>query len=442
MSDSSVYPGLVPDAASRFLSTERCPDLSLRMLALSQIKGFGPVRLKSFTEQIQLQTGKCPDHAEFWQEVVRTLPYLIKDSTVLDRALKRLDNPLTGDWSDRDTILRWLEHSAAHHLIALGQESYPWLLQQIPDPPALLFLSGNPQLLHLPQLAVVGSRKPTANGFNDARCFSRALAELGWGITSGLAEGIDAAAHQGALESGGATIAVLGTGIDRIYPARNQSLFEQIQQQGLLVSEYPLGTPPRGPNFPKRNRIVSGLSVGVLVVEAALKSGSLISARLAAEQDREVFAIPGSIHQPQNKGCHQLIRQGAKLTETVEDIHAELQHWFSMACDPESGALNAMYHPEQACLFPAPADIGTSENPLLSVDPVIPASTDTVESPQPIVSEQHQPLVDAIQNGAGHVDGLVMATGLTATDVQTGLLMLELQGVLIQKDGLYCMRNG
>ncbi|MBB1489351.1 DNA-processing protein DprA [Oceanospirillum sediminis] len=459
MSDAPVLPQMTADTSLSVSSSENIETMqALRMLALSQVHGFGSVRLKSFTEQIQQQTGCSVTDETFWLEVIRTLPYLIKAQKGLTECLKRLEAPFTVHWPERDQILHWLQHDK-HRLICLGQEAYPWLLQQIPDPPAVLFLAGNAELLHLPQLAIVGSRKPTASGFNDARQFAQALAELGWTITSGLADGIDASAHQGALQVGGATVAVLGTGIDRVYPARNKGLFEQIWQQGVLVSEYPLGTPPRGPNFPKRNRIVSGLSVGVLVVEAALKSGSLISARLAAEQDREVFAIPGSIHQPQNKGCHQLIKQGAKLTENVEDIHAELQHWFKMACDPESGTLNAMYRPEQACLFPSTA---TSTTPVVPAadgeektadkpNPIIASGTSGTESPAqphaesepfPEIAEQYQPLIAAIRNGAGHVDALVMATELSATEIQTQLLMLELQGVLVQKEGLYQLNRG
>jgi len=219
--------------------------------------------------------------------------------------------------------VEWLAEKDSH-LISILDSAYPDLLREIPDPPALLYIKGNPAVLSLPQLAVVGSRNPTHDGLENARAFAGTLAPAGLLVTSGMALGIDSAAHNGALEGGGNTIAVTGTGVDRIYPSRNHALAHRIVEQGALVSEYPLATPPLRENFPKRNSIISGLSLGVLVVEAALRSGSLITARLATEQGREVFAIPGSIHSPQSKGCHQLIRQGAKLVETATDIVEEL----------------------------------------------------------------------------------------------------------------------
>lgn len=191
------------------------------------------------------------------------------------------------------------------------------------DPPTLLYVRGNPALLGRRSLAIVGSRNATPQGLQTAAGFSRTLAAQGIAIVSGLALGIDAAAHQGALTAGGETVAVIGTGVDRLYPARNKALALEIIERGAIVSEFPLGTPALAPNFPRRNRIISGLSRGVLVVEAAPESGSLITARLAAEQGREVFAIPGSIHSPVARGCHKLIKQGAKLVETAQDILEE-----------------------------------------------------------------------------------------------------------------------
>ncbi len=211
-------------------------------------------------------------------------------------------------------------------LLTLGDPDYPAELLQIEDPPLLLHLEGDPAALRHPlRLAMVGSRNPTAQGADHARQFARALAEAGACIVSGLALGIDGAAHEGALEAGGCTVAVVGTGLDQVYPKKHQALAQRIAAQGALISEYLLGTPPLAANFPKRNRIISGLSQGVLVVEAALQSGSLITARQAAEQGREVFAIPGSIHSPQSRGCHALIRQGAKLVESAADILEELR---------------------------------------------------------------------------------------------------------------------
>jgi len=212
-----------------------------------------------------------------------------------------------------------------HHLITLGDPDYPSALLTTADPPPLLHAVGDVGALSAPQaLAVVGSRNPTPQGVENARAFARALAADGVCIVSGLAAGIDAAAHEGALDGGGRTVAVVGTGADRVYPARHRPLARRIASSGCLVSEYPLGTPPLAPNFPRRNRLIAGLSQGTLVVEATPGSGSLITAELAMQMGREVFAIPGSIHSPQSRGCHTLIRQGAKLVETAEHIREEL----------------------------------------------------------------------------------------------------------------------
>jgi DNA processing protein len=210
------------------------------------------------------------------------------------------------------------------HIVTLADADYPRLLLETADPPTLLYVRGRVELLNRPALAIVGSRNPTAQGERDAQNFAAAFAQAGLTIVSGLALGIDAAAHRGALSVGGDTVAFLGTGIDRIYPARNLELAREIGARGAIVSEFPIGTPVAAANFPRRNRLISGVSRGVLVVEAALKSGSLITARLAAEQGRDVFAIPGSIHAPQARGCHQLIRDGAKLVECAQDVLDEL----------------------------------------------------------------------------------------------------------------------
>ncbi len=222
--------------------------------------------------------------------------------------------------------LKWASH-ADNHIVTLADAGYPRLLLEISDPPPLLYARGNIDLLARPALAVVGSRNGTAQGLRNAEAFARTFSEGGLTIVSGLALGIDAAAHRGGLVGAGSTIAVLGTGIDVVYPKSNAALFEEIAQRGLLLSEYPLGTPSIAHNFPRRNRLISGISRGCLVVEAAVGSGSLITARLAAEQGREVFAIPGSIHSPLSRGCHSLIKQGAKLVEAAEDVLAEFGSW-------------------------------------------------------------------------------------------------------------------
>jgi DNA processing protein len=223
-----------------------------------------------------------------------------------------------------DLSLLWLDQPG-NHLLTLLDPGYPAALAQIPDPPPLLYLKGRPQLLATPMLAIVGSRNASLQGKANAEVFANALSCAGLTIVSGLALGIDAAAHQGALDGSGATVAVIGTGADIVYPARNHALAHRIAEEGCIVSEYALGTPPLSHNFPRRNRIISGLSAGVLVIEAAAQSGSLITAQLAASQGRDVFAIPGSIHSALAKGCHKLIKEGAKLVESAADVLEELR---------------------------------------------------------------------------------------------------------------------
>jgi DNA processing protein len=223
-----------------------------------------------------------------------------------------------------ECALAWRE-APGNHLLTLFDAAYPAALAHIPDPPPLLYLKGRPELLAAPSLAVVGSRNATLQGRINAEVFSQALSCAGLTIVSGLALGIDAAAHLGALGGAGSTVAVIGTGVDTVYPARNHGLAHRIAAEGCIVSEYALGTPPLAPNFPRRNRIISGLAAGVLVIEAAAQSGSLITAQLAAAQGREVFAIPGSIHSALSKGCHQLIKEGARLVESAADVLGELR---------------------------------------------------------------------------------------------------------------------
>jgi DNA processing protein len=246
---------------------------------------------------------------------------------------ERIASALTAPIDEKTTALieltlDWITQPG-NHLITLADEDYPKALHNIADPPIMLYVKGRRELLSHPSIAVVGSRNATTQGVSNAERFSETLSRAGLTIISGMALGIDTAAHQGGLRGkhhdGGSTIAVIGTGADSVYPARNRALAHQIAEAGCIVSEYPLGTPPVA-NFPRRNRIISGLAQGVLVIEAAAQSGSLITARMAAEQGREVFAIPGSIHSPLSKGCHQLIRQGAKLVESAQDILEELGH--------------------------------------------------------------------------------------------------------------------
>jgi DNA processing protein len=288
--------------------------------------------------------------------------------------------------------LAWLAEPG-NHLITLADAEYPQALLQTADPPPFLYVKGRLSLLQQPALALVGSRRATPQGEKDAEAFAGALSEAGFTIVSGLALGIDAAAHRGGLKGAGSSIAVVGTGLDIVYPARNRDLAHQLAQKGAIVSEFALGTPSLAPNFPRRNRIISGLARGVLVVEAALRSGSLITARLAGEQGREVFAMPGSIHSPLAKGCHHLIKQGAKLVESAQDILEEL---------------------------------GYSE-------PV------SVCSQEPeAVSGAHQELVNQLGHSPCAIDTLVTRTGLTAERVCAILLELEISGrVASLPGGLY-----
>lgn len=292
-----------------------------------------------FTEEEQEEPGSLP----YWLALCRTpaigtpklyrlLEYfrtpenifnagkdLLAEFFLTDECLQYFHRP---DWRDVEADLRWMEVNN-NYFIPVSSPDYPSLLKQIPDPPIGLYVRGDKGVLNSLQIGMVGSRNPTPSGKRTAHEFARGLTELGITITSGLAVGIDTAAHTGALESGGRTIAVLGNGLNTVYPKRNSKLAEQICGNGLLVSEFPLDHKPVASNFPRRNRIISGLSIGVLIVEAALRSGSLITARHALEQGREVFAIPGSIHNPLAQGCHALIQQGAKLTEKIRDIVEE-----------------------------------------------------------------------------------------------------------------------
>jgi DNA processing protein len=250
-----------------------------------------------------------------------------------------------GNEAGMQQALAWLG-DPTNHAVGLGDADYPQLLLQTTDPPPMLYVKGRLDLLNRPSLAIVGSRNATMQGSNNAADFARALSDAGITIVSGLALGIDAAAHRGGLAGAASSLAVIGTGLDVVYPARNKALAHELAERGALISEFPLGTPALAGNFPRRNRVISGMSLGCLVVEAALQSGSLITARLANEQGREVFALPGSIHSPLAKGCHALIKQGAKLVDTASDILEELRlpgvasvTPASPVCDPDAARL-------------------------------------------------------------------------------------------------------
>ncbi|NCT82585.1 MAG: DNA-protecting protein DprA [Comamonadaceae bacterium] len=288
----------------------------------------------------------------------------------------------------------WLAEPG-HQLLALGDPDYPPRLLATADPPLLLWLQGRRELLSAPSIAIVGSRNPTAQGGDNARAFAGALARAGYVIVSGLALGVDAAAHEGALQAGGATLAVVGTGLDQVYPRRNEALAARLLAAGgLIVSEYALGMPVLPANFPRRNRIIAGLTQGCLVVEAALQSGSLITARLAAEAGREVFAIPGSIHSPQARGCHALIRQGAKLVESAADVLEELP-------------------------------------PLDQPPAAAPAGTEAPAEPR----HEQQALLDAMGLDPVSLDALMARCGWPAAELSAALLELELDGRIARLAG-------
>lgn len=312
----------------------------------------------------------------------------------------------------------WLDQPD-RRLLTWQDEDYPTLLRESPWPPMALFVQGDPGLLWQPQIAIVGSRNPTAGGRDNARAFARALARSGLTVTSGLAGGVDAAAHEGTLEAGQPTIAVVGTGVDIVYPPTNAVLVERIAAQGAIVSEYPPGTPARAGHFPQRNRIIAGLSLGVVVIEAAMRSGSLITARLAGECGREIFALPGSIHNPMARGCHRLIRQGAKLVETADEIVEELR--------PLALALGE----RMRGLLAAPGDEDFART----------------QSRHAVAQGDDDPDYARVRQALGHdpvaIDELVVRTGLAVSTLSSMLMRMELAGQVTRSDnGRYARSVG
>ncbi len=378
------------------LLEEPVNDLLLCTLALSQAPGIGPIRFKLLCE-----------HFGSAVEVFNA------DRTAVREALGNFKNP--------DPLLFYLDHTPKpedfvaelefieredRSLIAFGEVAYPELLSHIPDPPPLLYVWGNSQTLQTPQLAVVGSRKASTAGQRRSLYFAKAISNLGITITSGLAHGIDAAAHQGALSDGGVTIAVLGSGLDRVYPKAHTRLAEKIADSGgALVSEQAPAAAPHAKNFPKRNRIISGLSLGTLVIEASRRSGSLITARMAAEQGREVFAVPGDIDNPNSRGCHWLLRQGAALIEEVDDLLTPLAPQLKHALNDIERSTAADNNAERT------AQSGNKEELILG----------------------------AMGFSSKSIDELCSLTQLTSGEVSTILLSLELSGkVTGQTGGTFC----
>lgn len=354
------------------------PDLNLKhWLALVRMPGVGSMAVQRLLEHFEVD------------QLFSTPATQLAALGFSDRLIERLKAP---NWELVDQDLKWLEQPD-NHALPLTDPHYPSQLLEIADPPPVLFVKGHPELLFDPQIAIVGSRNPSNMGIKLAEEFARALAEVGYVITSGMALGIDAASHHGALIANGKTIAVAGTGLDRVYPACHKQLATEIVEHGALVSEFPPGTLAKAGHFPRRNRIISGLCQGLLVVEAAQQSGSLITARMALEQNREVFAIPGSIHNPLARGCNALIRQGAKLVETVEDIFEEL------------GQYNQRYKGVEA------------------------------EISQPTLDLEQQNLLKLIPFSPITVDTLVQETGWPVEAVSSILLVLELQGYIAAAAG-------
>ncbi len=306
--------------------------------------------------------------------------------------------------------LAWLAQPG-RRLLGWQDADYPALLRRSPAPPALLFVAGDPGLLWSAQVGIVGSRRPSPGGRDHARRFARALAAAGWTITSGLAQGIDTAAHEGALDAG-RTVAVVGTGLDLAYPEENAGLMARIAGTGAVVSEHPPGTAALPSHFPSRNRIIAGLSLGTLVVEAAMRSGALISARLAAEAGREVFALPGAINNPLARGCHRLIRDGAALVESPDDVLAALAPLAAQLAETLRGSLQA------------PPDTGCSR------------SAGGQSAPDP----DHSLLWSALDHDPTGMDVLAMRTGLTVAALSSMLLVMELEGHVVNDHGRYARR--
>ena len=360
-------------------------------LALHRTRGLGPIGQR-----------KLLDAFSSIKQIFSADGSTLKKTGLDEKSITSISQP---DWVAIEADLDWLD-MPGHHLITIDDEAYPILLREIPDPPVVLYAHGRPEVLKAIQIGIVGSRNPDTAGRKAADEFARELVYAGATVTSGLALGIDSCSHRGALNANGYTIAVTGNGLDMIYPARHRALAEDIVDNGILVSEFPPGTKPISANFPRRNRIISGMSTGVLVIQAALRSGSLITARYAMEQGREVFAIPGSIHNPLAKGCHTLIKQGAKLVESVNDIVEELGSLATVVIDENASQKNNV------------------EN-----------NKDKEE-----LDADYKVLLDTMAYDPMPIDKLIELTGLTTDSVSSMLLILELRGLVVSQAGGVYMR--
>lgn len=365
------------------------PEHARDWLRLVLAEGLGPKRVAALAERF--------DNPLDW---ARASPSELRKAGLPEATVRSIEQP---DAERMASCLDWLE-GEQRWLITWNDPLYPPLLRRIPDAPVALFATGQPEMLVRPQLAIVGSRKASPGGLDHARHFATSLARQGFVITSGLATGIDGMAHQACLDAGGATVAVAGTGLDQVYPARHRDLARRIFSAGVLISQFPPGTPPRPGHFPVRNRLISGMSLGILVVEASLKSGSLITARLAGEQGREVFAIPGSVHNPQARGCHRLIREGARLVESPDEVAAEL----GPLARQLAGELEHLLEPEPDDFAAGLVERG--EPPHIHPDP------------------EYVQLLEAVGFDPTPVDDIIERSQLTPAAVSSMLLMLELDG--------------
>lgn len=363
---------------------------SASWIALWRVSGIGCVRYKKLLNSFQNP-----------EAVLNASRAQLKKAGISDRLIKNIKDQTL---ASADPDMQWLNASEHHHLITFNDPRYPQLLKEISVSPPLLYVHGNADLLNDPQVAIVGSRNPTQGGQNNTYEFSKHLANSGLCITSGMALGVDGLAHKGALDVDGVTIAVVATGIDRVYPARHRDLAHRIVAKGAIITELPIGVSPLARNFPRRNRIISGISLGTLVVEAALKSGSLISARYASEQGREVFAIPGSIHNPLARGCHRLIRQGAKLIETadhiIEELAPQLEH---ILLNTISSSKEDEHH-----------SVENKEN----------------NSVSSVINADQRLILEIMGYDPISIDQLVIQTGLTPEALSSILLLLELNGFI------------
>ncbi len=373
--------------------------------ALAHAPGVGPVNFARLIKHFG------NPRAVFEAERVEWQAFKMKKALV-----DYLQNP---NWQAVEKDMQWLAQPG-NHLLTLDHPEYPPLLREISGAPPLLFVHGNCMLLSSKQLAMVGTRHPSTEGEQIAREFAEYLSHQGFTITSGMALGIDGASHWGALAGTGKTIAVAGTGLDRIYPAKHRELAYKIAESGALVSEFPPGTPVRREHFPLRSRIVSGLSLGTLVIEAPEGSGALYAANHAAKQKREVFAIPGSIYNPLVKGCHQLIKEGAKLVETTADILEELRIYSPIVVPQEQEIIIKQQDAETSDLEPTPAPQEMSN-----------------------LGDDYARLLSYLDAGATSVDHLVEQSGLTVGEISSMLLILELrEQVAVQPGGLYARVGG